>query len=253
MTGTPAPPLGEQPSRMPSADLGSAFASEPPKDRSRGLAGRLAPVAPPPPAAPAPDTPADEVPVPVDEPDSPSPAPPPSAPTPIRKPAPKPDRRPASAAKPPEKAPDDDGGRKTAIVYVRWPIRDRLRAHAGMHPELTHTDVVLQALDSTHDRLRELFESSAERVAPSGLFSGRPVRGRRRRQQEPQVQVSIRPWEEDLAVIDRLVDEVKAPNRSALVDAALDLYLPGAPEPEASADDASGQAGAHDVPQDPSG
>ena len=53
-----------------------------------------------------------------------------------------------------------------------------------------------------------------------------PANGQFNRNSEARVQVSLRPLRDDIAVIDRLVAEVNAPSRSALIDAALDEYLP---------------------------
>jgi hypothetical protein len=122
-------------------------------------------------------------------------------------------------------APEAAGGeRKVVVIYVRASVRDRLRQAANTQPGATHTDLVLAALDATHDRLAGRFQATI--ASPTSLFSGRTSR-RRLRHEEPQVQLSVRPWADDLAIIDRLVEEMAAPSRSALVDAALDSYLPG--------------------------
>jgi hypothetical protein len=57
------------------------------------------------------------------------------------------------------------------------------------------------------------------------MFVGRG-RPRTRRNREARVQVSLRPLRDDIVVIDRLVAEFNAPSRSALIDVALDEYLP---------------------------
>jgi hypothetical protein len=43
---------------------------------------------------------------------------------------------------------------------------------------------------------------------------------------EPHVQVGLRPSRADLGVLDELTERYRAPNRSALLAAALNLYLP---------------------------
>jgi hypothetical protein len=221
MTSTPTPPLGQQPSRMPTADLGGVFGAGP--DRTRGLAGRLAPVAAPPPA-PEPVAPP--------EPAAPEPAAPVKPSTQEPRPVPmvrdaKPRRPKSEPASPPRTAPAEalGGDRRVVVVYVRASLRGRLRTAAAARPDVTHTDLVLAALDATHDQLGAQFQGTRT-GAPGSMFSGRQGR-RRLRHEEPQVQLSIRPWADDLAIIDRLVEEAEAPSRSALVDAALDSYLPG--------------------------
>jgi hypothetical protein len=105
-------------------------------------------------------------------------------------------------------------------VYLSLSVRERLRSTAG---DLTFTEVVLAALDSSYGKLIERF---SEPAPPTGsMFAGRG-RPRARRNREARVQVSLRPLREDIAVMDRLVGEVNAPSRSALIDAALDEYLP---------------------------
>ncbi len=108
---------------------------------------------------------------------------------------------------------------RTIVAYISVPVRERLRVNAG---DLTYTEVVLAALDATHAKLADRF-TAATRPANS-LFAG-PVRSTPRRHEEPHVQVSLRPMGDDLAVIDRLVEEMNASSRSALINAALDEYL----------------------------
>ena len=108
-------------------------------------------------------------------------------------------------------------------MYVAASIRDRLHTAAAAQ-ETTYTELVLAALDATHETLADQF------TAPAALTSGSLFTGRgqpqRRRNTEPSVQVSLRPLRDDLAVVDRLVRSTVAPSRSALVAVALDLYLP---------------------------
>lgn len=179
--------LGEQPSRMQPADLASAFGTA----RSEGLAGRLPPRPVPPPA-----------PEPASEPEG----------QPARR------KKPATPRSGP-RAPAGSGSR-TIVVYVNASVRGRLRVHGG---ERSYTEVVLEALDATHARLQAKFNTPA--APPNSLFAGRG-RPRRRRHEEPQVQISLRPLRDDVTVIDRLQAQVGAPSRSALINAALDEHLP---------------------------
>ena len=194
------PSLGDKPSRMPPADLGSTFSG---KSRSDGLGGRLAPMklAPPPPP-----------PVQVPSPEVAAPEPKPAkaaAPRSVKvAPTPAPRTEPASS------------GIQTIVVYVSASIRERLRNGAG---DRTFTDTVLMALDATHATLQSRFVD--QQSATKSMFTGRG-RPTSRRHAEPHVQVSLRPLVDDLAVIDRLSAELNAPSRSALINAALDEYLP---------------------------
>lgn len=205
---TETPPLGEKPSRMPPAALGDVFgaAAVSATDRTRGLSGRLIPRAPLAPAG-RPDDGTSSMPQTTGSGDE-------------EVVEPRQDRGTVSNTGRTHAVP-----RKTVIVYIGWSVRDRLRAAATAGR--TQTDVVLAALDATHRQLRGYFRHSrSDDTQPSGsLFSGRPGR-RRLRHDEPQTQISLRVWPEDLQVIDDLVEETEAPNRSALVHAALDRHLP---------------------------
>lgn len=203
------PSLGDKPSRMPPADLGSAFGG---KSRSDGLGGRLAPMRIAPAPAPAASEPPSEV--------------APAEPKPAKVSAPRPARTtPASAV--PNDAPASavrgnaaSSGQQSIVVYVSASIRERLRTSAG---DRTFTDVVLMALDATHAKLRSRFTEQPSTT--KSLFAGRG-RPTSRRHSEPHVQVSLRPLRDDLAVIDQLSADLNAPSRSALINAALDEFLP---------------------------
>lgn len=193
---TAQPSLGSEPSRMPAADLGSAFSG---KSRSDGLGGRLTPMKLAPASAPAPTA---------IQPPEPSTTEPKAAKAPAR----------SVKAAAPTPRPDPSSGVQPIVVYVSVSIRERLRSSAG---EYTFTDVVLMALDATHAKLKTHFEQPS----PSkSMFAGRG-RATTRRHAEPHVQVSLRPLRDDLAVIDQLCADLKAPNRSALINAALNEYL----------------------------
>jgi hypothetical protein len=108
------------------------------------------------------------------------------------------------------------------VVYVPVSLQGRMKRASS--EDSTYTDLVLTAIDATHDRLSQVF--GPQSPAAGSLFTGH--RRRRRRHAEPIVQVPIRPLESDLKIIDRLVAECQAPSRSALVSTALDLFLPQA-------------------------
>ena len=207
----PKPSLGEQPSRMKPADLGSAFGGS---SRSDGLGGRLTPLrSTPPPSGPEAEAGT------VDVVAKPKLLPPPKRPAGDRagESAIKTTRTPSPRAHPEASA---GGASQTIVVYLSLSVRERLRSSAG---DSTFTEVVLAALDSSYGKLSERFSDPAP---PTGsMFAGRG-RPRTRRNREARVQVSLRPLRDDLAVIDRLVAEVNAPSRSALIDAALDEYMP---------------------------
>lgn len=209
----PKPALGEGPSRMKPADLGDAFGGS---SRSIGLGGRLTPLRSTPPPM-TPDAPA----LPVDDAAKPKPPSPPPSPvatgnrageTPVKT-----TRKPVPPAYPDASS---GGASQTIVVYLGLSVRERLRSDAG---DRTFTEVVLTALDSCYGSLRERFSEPAPPVG--SMFAGRG-RPRTRRNREARVQVSLRPLRDDIVVIDRLVEEVNAPSRSALIDAALDEYLP---------------------------
>jgi hypothetical protein len=209
----PKPSLGERPSRMKPADLGSAFGGS---SRSDGLGGRLTPLRSTSPTLTPESTagPVDDGTKPklLDLPQTPAPAGNHSGESVVKT-----VRKPAAAA---HRDSNVGGAPQTIVVYLGLSVRERLRAGAG---DLTFTEVALAALDSSYGKLSERF---SEPAPPTGsMFAGRG-RPRTRRNREARVQVSLRPLRDDIAVIDRLVAEVNAPSRSALIDAALDEYLP---------------------------
>ncbi|KUL30001.1 hypothetical protein ADL15_25860 [Actinoplanes awajinensis subsp. mycoplanecinus] len=109
------------------------------------------------------------------------------------------------------------------VVYLAVSLRSRLREHSAAAGR-SHTQIVFDALNDTHHRLAELTGNPLPEHAQDGIFvAQRPAR---RQHREDQVQVSIRPNPENLAVIDGLACTHTAGNRSALIAAALDAYLP---------------------------
>lgn len=119
----------------------------------------------------------------------------------------------------------DGSAPQTIVVYLPLGVRERLRARHAASQE-TYTTIVLEAVEATHAHLADLLAACRPAPRPGGLFS---YHGKRRpSQDEAHVQVSLRPTKSDVAVLDQLVVEFSAPNRSALVTAALDNYLPPA-------------------------
>jgi hypothetical protein len=186
--------LGRQPSRLPAANLASAFGTP---DRSAALTGLLAPVwrADTSAIRTGPEVPKDVAPT-------------------------------AGSSVP--AAADRDGSRPvTVIAYLPASLRDRLREVSAGEGS-TYTELTLEAIDFTYVRLGELLETSSAARRPGSLFASSTA-PRRRRHSEPQVQVSLRLIPSQLRVIDRLVDEHAAPSRSALVAAALQAHVPVKP------------------------
>ncbi len=194
--------LGSSPARLPTADLASAFG---PPDRAAGLAGKLAPApgpAGPPPAAPE------------------------SAPQPNKSASRPPEARAARGRPGPAAVPRSETAEdpiQPVIVYLSASLRDRVRERVAS-TRVTYTELTLEAIDATHPRLGDILAERRPKARESSLFRG-PSRPRRQHHDEPQVQVSLRPARRDLEVIDRLVVELGASSRSALIATALTAYL----------------------------
>jgi predicted DNA-binding protein len=116
--------------------------------------------------------------------------------------------------------------KKQIIVYLPVDLADRLRA-AGEETGRTHLQLVTDALEATHERLDDLLAAVGyvESSQSSGLFgkATRPVS--RRPGRRGTAQISLRPSAEVRTVMDRLVEKHSAPNRSALIEVALDAHL----------------------------
>jgi hypothetical protein len=106
-------------------------------------------------------------------------------------------------------------------VYLPVSLRDRLNAHRHTVAQ-TLTAVVLDAVEAAHQELDTLLVTYRP-AAGAGLFAHRPAPLITRT--EPNVQVGLRPSRADLAVLDELVERHQAPNRSVLVEVALDRHL----------------------------
>jgi hypothetical protein len=196
--------LGDSPHPPPKASLGGAFA------RAGGLAGLDL-------RRPPASTPRD-APTPRDDDQEPKPgvgtkpAPDPPAPASERRQT---RRRPAAPRNP------ASGRRRVVIVYLPLAVKDRLdqqRAATGQ----AITRLTLEAITATHKRLSELLQEPQPDPERDELFTYDAPR----RRSEPKVQVTLRLRDDQLAVIDGLVGEHHAPDRSALVAAALRGHLP---------------------------
>jgi len=123
-------------------------------------------------------------------------------------PAPEPERPSASKA--------STGGRRLIIVYMPASQREWLRRAAV---GATQLDVVLDAVEQA-EMAGELSQAIADAYQPEtgGLFE----RPRASRGSRAHVQVSLSMLQSHVEVLDRLVAQHGAPDRSALVRAALD-------------------------------
>lgn len=113
------------------------------------------------------------------------------------------------------------GGAGGIIIYVQVGLRERLRQRRSRDGS-TFGEIVLDAVEATHDQFDTLLAGAGPRTERSGLF----VRSvKTAGNAEPHVQVYVRVTAENLDVLDGLVRRHRAPNRSALLAAALDAYL----------------------------
>ncbi|MGR7028187.1 hypothetical protein [Geodermatophilus sp. URMC 62] len=112
------------------------------------------------------------------------------------------------------------------IVYLPVDLAERLRA-AGEQSGRTHLQLVTDALDATHERLDDLLAAAGYvESRTSGLFSKSAQPVSRRPGRRGTAQISLRPPVDVRDVMDRLVEKHSAPNRSALIEVALDAHLP---------------------------
>ncbi|MDF9716456.1 hypothetical protein [Nocardioides sp. ChNu-99] len=141
-----------------------------------------------------------------------------------RGPAPEPARKPTSRTSAPRRINATSATR--ARVVLRMPEHvHRFMVDAARQDQLTHAAVVLQAVEHTYvdgrlaERLTEL--RRAEQPVRTGLFTTQPARAT----PEPKVLVELRLRHEDLEVLDGLITEVGANDRSELINTSLALYL----------------------------
>lgn len=204
---TPPPALGKGPSPVTAPKL--SFGAAPAR------ASTLPTLAPPPRTAASPPTAAPP------EPTDSAPVPRQSRTTPRRPARRAPTAKPRSSSRKPPPEPDPVDGPDGVGIYVPGSLRRQLRTYAANHPGRTYTDIVLDAIEANAARLGDLLAKPPTRTGP--LFAGRtPLR---RRHDEDQVQITLRPAPDDLAVIDALVDEHRATNRSEFIAVALAAYL----------------------------
>lgn len=188
--------LGTRPSGLPPTNLADALT---PTARGSGLAGRLAPARLTPPQSSQRES--------LPPTSLPQPEPPPTT------------SRPGQGE---SAGASSRGAARPVIVYLPVSLRDRLR-QLTVDRDLTYTELVLEAVDATHEQLASLLTPGKPSRARS-LFQ-QSATPRRRRHAEPHVQVSLRLVPEDLAVIDRLVSDLHAGSRSHLVATALQAHL----------------------------
>jgi hypothetical protein len=105
------------------------------------------------------------------------------------------------------------------VAYLPVSLKARLQKAATGGE--SYTTLTLAAVDAHHEELGTRWDQS--RRAGSAFVGWQ--RGRRRND-EPMVSMTIRLVPADEATLDRFWSEAGAPNRSAYIEAALDLYLP---------------------------
>lgn len=220
---TPAgPEAAPEPRSAQIADSATATAAvvapDAPKTRaakkaSKRTAAKAQP-APQPTAAPAPSAPAPSAPALVDE-----------APETPAEDAPA--HRKTTAAKRPATARDSsEPGR--LVLWTTLGIRSRMKALQA-DTERVYRDQVLDALEATHRQLPELLKktSTSATTKVHGELFERAVAASSSPASDERKQLTIRGFlESQLDVIDHLVTSTGANSRSALINAALDAYLP---------------------------
>lgn len=136
-----------------------------------------------------------------------------------RKPAPR-KTKPASKPSPPVSA-TAAGAAANRAFHVDIALRDLLRDHINKHPGTNYTTTVFDAIEQNLEALKETQEP-----APSGsgsLFERAP-RGHRT-DRVNRVQVTLRLTQRNEDILDHLVEETGAMNRSDLVSRALRAFF----------------------------
>src|SRR4051794_29970665 len=127
----------------------------------------------------------------------------------------------------PDASASQGGPNKQIIAYLPFALAERLRGQSK-ETGRTHLQLVIDALEATHDRLGQLLAKAGYTEGrSSGLFGDgvQPV-SRRPRRRGGVDQVTLRPSADVRKVMDELVEQFKAPNRSVLIEVALDTHLP---------------------------
>lgn len=122
--------------------------------------------------------------------------------------------------------------RSTRPVVLQMPVpvvkttNDYARAH-----NVTKAEVVIHAVETSKDMFDTMFPTDFPEGTGSSLFAPRQVR-RVRRVGEPLAQMQVQLLPAELAVLDRLVEQHRAPSRSQLVSKCLRAFLglPDAPK-----------------------
>ncbi len=190
------PQLGVEPTPLPPSNLAAVFG------RSDALRGKLQPVRA---GRPAPTQPTATPPAAVPE--------RPAEARPTTGGRRKPNRTAGATAVP------ADTPVRGVVVYLPVSLRERLRSRRAAE-DVPFAEIVLDAVEATHERLGDLAAPPASTRSTLFVRSPRP-----KHDAEPNVQVYLRLNDQNLRVLDRLTQDHKAANRSALVAAALDAYL----------------------------
>jgi hypothetical protein len=200
--------LGDSPHPPPKANLGGAFG------RAGGLAGLDLGRPPVPPASSRKSTPSQDG----DQAPNPGPV---EVTEPTADPVASPRERRQTRRRPAAPRNPASLRRRVVIVYLPLSLKDRLDQHRAVTGQAI-TRVTLEAITATHKGLSELLQEPESDPERDELF----VYDAPRPQREPKIQVTLRLREDQLAVIDDLVGQYGAPDRSALVAAALRGHLP---------------------------
>lgn len=124
----------------------------------------------------------------------------------------------------PQRSTADPNAREQTAIWVEITLRTRLRTHCAT-TNMDATNAVLAALRTAdRDALRSRFGHNISSSDPDDPFA--PIPATRVQHSDATTQITLRPRGRALAAMDELATEVGAPNRSALIAAVLDDYLP---------------------------
>lgn len=134
---------------------------------------------------------------------------------------------PVSAA---EAAPDD---RSDQPVQISLPVSVNARLTAFKKKTgLSHPNILFDAIESTAEQLPVLVKAKTVQLGTStgtALFSRPQTAAKRDTSSEPRESFIIRITKQNKGVLDTLAKQVNAPNRTVLIVAAYDAYLPELP------------------------